>query len=173
MTYRTYTYLAADWDNDRNIIDKLRSWNDSDYWGLSFKDAHDLMQSKDTSRNCSIKSSLCDRMDVSKTFVLVVGMKTKTLRAGSCYCCSNYRASTHSCENGWSTSNKSFIGYECDKAVRDRLKIVVLYNSARVAKHWCPEAVANIGIHIPAYHWDDNHLRWNYPEIKNAIMHFN
>ena len=170
MSYRTYTYLAADWDNDIEVIEKLRSWNDSDYWGLSFKDAHDLTQAKDTTKNCNIKSSLGDRMDVSKTFVLIVGDKTKTLRAGNCYYCDDYSYSSHGCKHGWSISNKSYIEYECDKAVRDGLKIIVIYNSAYVFKDRCPNAVANKGTHIAGYHWDGQIKKWNYKDIKDAIM---
>ena len=48
-TYRTRTYLAADWDGDKNAIDKLHEWNDGEKWSLSFTDAHDLTQSSDDS----------------------------------------------------------------------------------------------------------------------------
>lgn len=30
MTYRTKTYIAADWDGNKNAIDQLRKWNDSE-----------------------------------------------------------------------------------------------------------------------------------------------
>lgn len=167
--YRTRTYIAADWDNDIEVVDKLRSWNDSNYWDLSFYDAHDLMQSKDTSLNCSIKSSLGDRMDASKTFVLIVGEKTKTLRAGSCYYCKYYDTTKHRCKHGRSTSFKSFIEYECDKAVRDDLKIVVIYNYSSINDDKCPDAVRNKGTHVAAYYWDGTQKRWNYSDIKKAI----
>ena len=170
MAYRTRTYLAADWENDREVIDKLRQWNDSNYWSLSFTDAHDLTQSNDSSLNCTIKSSLGDRMDHSKTFVLVVGLKTKDLRAGSCVYCKNYDFNKHGCGNGWSTSYKSFIEYECDKAVRDGLKIVVIYNSAYVFNSRCPDSVKSVGTHLAAYHWEGADRKWNYTDIKNAIM---
>ena len=169
MSNRTYTYLAADWDNDKEVIDKLRSWNDSDYWGLSFKDAHDLMQSSDSSLNCSIKDNLGDRMDVSKTFVLIVGDKTRSIRAGSCSYCGYYSDSS-GCNKGWSTSLKSFIEYECDKAVRDGLRIVVIYNSASIFKNRCPDAVVDKGTHIAGYRLENGSRKWNYTEIKNAIM---
>ena len=55
MVYRTRTYIAADWDGDRDAVDQLHKWNDSDYWGLSFTDAHNLQQSRDSSLPCSIK----------------------------------------------------------------------------------------------------------------------
>lgn len=35
--------------------------------------------------------SLKERLDVSKTFVLVVGKNTNTLRAGQCAYCPKYR----------------------------------------------------------------------------------
>ena len=170
MAYRTRTYLAGDWEHDKEVIDKLRSWNDSDYWGLSFSDAHDLTQSSDSTLNCNIKASLRERMDASKTFVLVVGTDTKKVRAGSCYYCKNYNFNRHACEKGWTTSSKSFIEYECDKAARDGLRIVVLYNSGYVFKDGCPDAVKDKGTHLVAYHWEGTTKKWNYTDIKNAIM---
>ena len=64
MTYRTKTYIAADWDGDINAINKLHEWNDGEKWSMSFTDAHDLTQAHDDSLNCSIKASLAIRMDV-------------------------------------------------------------------------------------------------------------
>ena len=97
MVYRTRTYIAADWDGDRDAVDQLHKWNDSDYWGLSFTDAHNLQQSRDSSLPCSIKSSLKERMDHSKRFVLIVGDSTDTVTKGSCRYCGSYNAWTSSC----------------------------------------------------------------------------
>ena len=47
--YRTRTYIAADFDNDKDAVDQLHKWNDSNYWSLSFTDAHDLQTSYDSS----------------------------------------------------------------------------------------------------------------------------
>lgn len=168
--YRTRTYLAADWDNDKDAIDKLREWNDSPNWRLDFTDAHDLTQSNDSSLNCTIKASLGFRMNHSKTFVLIVGAKTKSLRAGSCIYCKHYDWNKHGCSNDRSTSFKSFIEYECDKAVRDGLKIVVIYNYSFVDRSKCPEVVKSEGKHVAAYHWDGYAKKWNYSEIRDAIM---
>ena len=77
VTYRTRTYIAGDWDHDKDAVDQLHKWNDSKYWSLSFTDAHDLTSSRDSSLNCTIKSSLKTRMDASKTFVLIVGDQRK------------------------------------------------------------------------------------------------
>ncbi len=84
MGYRTRTYIAAEWDGDQDAVKQLHKWNDSKYWSLSFTDAHELMQARDGSLNCSIKNSLSTRLDASKTFVLIVGSNTKTVTSGSC-----------------------------------------------------------------------------------------
>lgn len=34
MVYRTRTYIAADWDGDRDAVEQLHKWNDSNYWGF-------------------------------------------------------------------------------------------------------------------------------------------
>ena len=87
MTYRTRTYIAAEWDGDSDAVQQLHKWNDSNHFSLSFTDAHDLQQSRDGSLNCSIKRSLAERLDASKTFVLIVGSNTKSVRSGSCQYC--------------------------------------------------------------------------------------
>ena len=73
MVYRTRTYIAADWDNDSNAVQQLNYWNDNKYFSLSFTNAHDLQQARDSSLNCSIKRSLGERLDASHTFVPIVG----------------------------------------------------------------------------------------------------
>jgi hypothetical protein len=99
---------------------------------------------------------------VSKTFVLIVGDGTKSRRAGEC----NYCFKSSECG---STSNKSFIEYECDKAIRDGIKIVVLYNAAMVNKNKCPHVVKDKGTHIPMCYRKDGDLYWDYQAVKNAI----
>ena len=166
MTYRTRTYIAGDWTGDKDAIDQLHKWNDSKYWGLNFTDAHDLHQSYDNSLNCSIKSSLCQRMNASKTFVLIVGNKTNSLTAGSCKHCTSYYGYFGTCYRGHSVSLKSYREYDCDKAVRYRLNIVVLYNSTIINKFLCPTVIRDKGIHIPM---KDMFGSWNYQNVKNAI----
>lgn len=163
--YRTRTYIAGDWTGDYNLISELYRYNNSEYYNLSFVDAHDLIQSSDTSLNCSIKKSLCKRMDRSKTFVLIVGNNTANLRAGNCYLCEDYHKII-GCWRGESTSNKSYIEYECDKAFRDDLRIVVIYNSTTIQKSKCPDILKNYGDHIPGYYIDMNgKKRFNYGGI--------
>ena len=170
MAYRTKTYIAGDWDGDQDLISKLHQWNNGDYWSLSFTDAHDLCSARDTSLNCSIKKSLHDRLDASKTFVLVVGSGTDSRRAGACRYCDSYflgsclRGSSHSIDQ------RSYIEYECEYAVKHGLKIVVLYNYSMTHPEKCPEVIRYAGTHIPACDYVSGTWKFNYQRIKNALM---
>jgi hypothetical protein len=170
MTYRTKTYIAAEWDGDENAVKQLHKWNKSKKWSLSFTDAHQVTQARDSSLNCSIKASLATRFDVSKTFILIVGQDTKTVRSGSCQYCKDYNSANHSCYRGYSTSLDSYIDYECQKAVRDGLKIIVLYKATTVNKSKCPDSIKDIGVHVAMLKKkDDGKNDWDYQAVKNAI----
>lgn len=168
---RTKTYIAGDWSGDKKVIDQLYFWKNNPYCDLYFQDAHELSQSNDDSKPCSIKKSLAYRLDNSKTFVLIVGEKTSSLTKGSCRWCESYDYYHSSCHAGGNVSYKSFVEFECDKALKDRLKIVVIYNGTRVIKENCIKSVQNIGTHIPAFIKKyDGTIAWNYVAIKSAIM---
>ena len=70
MYYRTRTYIAADWSGDYDAVEQLHKWNSSKYWSLSFTDAHDLMQARDNSLNCSIKASIRNRYEVEAVSIV-------------------------------------------------------------------------------------------------------
>lgn len=170
--YRTRTYIAGDWDNDIDAVEQLHKWNDSDYWSLSFTDAHDLMSANDSSLNCSIKASLQKRMDASKCFVLIVGDHTKTTTAGSCRWCDSYNSHTYHCAKNYLVDYRSFIKYECEKAVKNKneIKIIVLYNSTRVDKSKCIEDVQHLGKHVAMKYKDMNgNIHWDYNAVKEAF----
>ncbi len=169
MYYRTRTYIAADWDTDSDAVEQLRKWNDSNYWSLNFSDAHDLTQARDSSLSCSIKNSLRTRLEASKTFVLIVGNNTTTVRAGSCQYCSNYSSYYHNCRSGMSVDYRSYIEFECDKAVKDGIKIVVLYKACSVDRSKCPEAVRYKGTHAPMWKRENGQIYWDYQSVKNAL----
>ena len=168
MYYRTRTYIAADWDTDSDAVEQLRKWNDG-YWSLSFSDAHDLTQARDSSLNCSIKNSLRTRLEASKTFVLIVGKNTVSVSSGSCQYCSKYSSYFQRCNSGMSLDNRSYIEFECDKAVRDGMNIVVLYKACSVDKSKCPEAVRYIGTHAPMWKYENGQVYWDYQSVKNAL----
>lgn len=167
--YRTRTYIAADWDHDHDAVEQLHKWNDSDYWGLSFLDAHELQQSRDTSLFCSIKSSLKERMDHSKQFVLIVGDHTDTVTKGGCQGCGSYNSWTKSCAKGRSVDYRSYIKYECDKAVEADIDLVVLYNDTQVRRSLCPEAVRYRGKHAAMVYYKDGKYWWDYQAVKEAL----
>lgn len=48
MYYRTRTYIAGDWDHDKDAVEALHRWNESSKYGLSFSDAHELKQAQRT-----------------------------------------------------------------------------------------------------------------------------
>lgn len=181
MAYRTRTYIAGEWDGDSDAIEQLYKWNEGDRWKLHFVDAHGFKQCYDSSMPCSIKSSLSDRMGRSKTFVLVVGNSTKTVRKGSCsyYYCSNkrqYLSGGYYCTVAGKTySTESYIDYECRLAYNayrnNEMKIVVLYNAASVDKSKCPEILKNVGTHVAmkSYNYVWQSYRYDYNKVKQAI----
>lgn len=125
MTNRTKTYLAGDWTGDKDLIDKLHEWNDSERLALNFTDVHSLTSSNDATLNCNIKKSLRQRMNISKTFVLIVGKDTKNLRSGSCATCANYSKGLWGIAPYCTVSQcnhidyRSYVDYECDMALKD------------------------------------------------------
>lgn len=170
---RNQTYIAADWDGDKDAVAQLKKWNNSDKWALNFYDVHELTQSRDTSQNCSIKSSLATRMGITKKFVLVVGDGTRSRRAGSCqYCAFQYNGV---CYHGNHYDSRSYIEYECDQAYSDwrqsKLDIVVLYNSLIVNKEKCPLTLRNVGTHVAMKKYDffTRQVDWDYTAVKKAI----
>lgn len=167
--YRTRTYIAADFDSDKDAVDQLLKWNDSDRWSLSFTNAHDLQSSRDSSKPCSIKQSLKYRMDGSKRFVLIVGNHTDAVTKGSCAFCGSYNSYTGACARGHSVDYRSFVEFECDKALEAGIDVIVLYKAAAVNRMKCPESIRYKGTHIPMYVLKSDGYYWDYQAIKNAF----
>ena len=170
MTYRTRTYIAADWENDKRVVDKLRELNENDYYRLDFVDAHEWKQARDNSLFCTIKKSLSERLNGSKNFILIVSSTTDTRRSGGCQYCYRYDSNTGKCRTGGNVDFRSYIQYECEKAIRDNMKIIVIYKSTYVDRKDCPECVRKVGKHIPTFTWgEDKRLYWNVKEITDAV----
>lgn len=170
MAYRTKTYIAADWDHDKDAVDQIYKWKNGKGWSLDFQDAHELTQSRDSSLPCSIKSSLKTRMDASKAFVLIVGDHTDSVTKGACYLCGSYNNYIGYCVKEYEADSRSFIKFECDKADEAGIKIVVLYNDTRVDRSKCPSAVRYKGTHVAmVYKGIDNEYYWDYQAVKEAL----
>lgn len=78
-------------------------------------------------------------MDASKTFVLIVGSSTDSITKGWCQYCNSYNSWTRACARGYCVDTRSFIKYECDKAVEAGINIIVLYNSTCVDRSKSPD----------------------------------
>lgn len=173
--YRTKTYIAADWTGDEDAVNILYEWKKNNKLNLDFIDVHCVKQARDSSLNCSIKKSLRERLNITKTFVLIVGKQTKTLQSGSCRYCQNYNSYNSSCKRLYTIDYKSYIDYECAMAVKDysagKIKnIIVLYNYANVDKSKCPDVIKNYGQHLNMYYMSSGKkYYWNYQNIKRLL----
>lgn len=163
-----YTYIAADFDHDENAVNHLHQMKKSGK--INFFDAHQLQQSYDSSLACSIKKSLKNRLDESYKFVLIVGSHTDTVSKGGCQLCQSYNSYGKYCARGYSIDYRSFIKFECDKAVENGLRIVVLYNSTKVDRSLCPEVVRYKGTHQRMIYWGlDGKRYWDDSAISQAF----
>lgn len=166
---RPYTYIAADWEHDHNAVDILRKWNDDYRRNFSFLDAHELQQSRDESLNCSIKASLSERLGKSYRFILIVGDNTKNLRSGGCQLCPSYHSGIHTCMRGYNVDYRSYIEFECEKAVRDGMQIRVLYNALNVDFDKCPDVVRRGGLHSAMWKYENGRYYWDYDKISSIV----
>lgn len=165
---RKYAYIAADFDHDEDAVNHLYWMRDRGL--ISFLDAHELQQSNDDSLACSIKKSLKYRLDNSYKFVLVVGSHTDSVTKGGCQLCESYNSYLKYCARGYSVDYRSFIKFECDKAVELGLKIVVLYNNTKIDKSLCPETVRWRGTHEKmVFRGLDGQLYWDNAAIQRAF----
>lgn len=175
MVYRTKTYLAGDWDGDKDAVDQIHKWNNSEYYSkLDFVDVHDYVQARDSSLLCTIKDSLHERMNMSKTFILIVGEHTRRLTKGDCRFCPHYHNYYwETCDSNRSITHKSYVDYECEQAVKYGLNIVVLYNSIRVDKLLCPDVLRDKGVHVPMKKVVGKYsVEWDYQTVRDAINRY-
>lgn len=102
--------------------------------------------------------------------MLIVGSYTDNVTKGGCQLCPSYNSHTYSCGRNNTVDYRSFIRYECDKAVKDKLQIVDLYNSAEVNRKLCPEVVRSVGTHCQMwYRGTDGKNHWDINRIIQAI----
>lgn len=81
MAYRNKTYVAFDGDNDMWAYRFMKGWNALDSVDFNFHDAHSINELTDrASDETYIKRVLRERLVNSKSFILLLGEYTKTLR---------------------------------------------------------------------------------------------
>ena len=77
--YRTKIYVVFDGDTDMKYYRMLQAWDENDDIDFDFNDAHELSQSRDESKEESIKANLRNRLSKSKIVILLIGEHTKNL----------------------------------------------------------------------------------------------
>ena len=170
MAAKTKAYVSADWEHDEAIAELLRELDEGEKLTVELGDAREWIRAKEAPLLCTIKKAIARRLNGTKTFILIVGRSTNTVTVGSCRACPYYSAGWQSCRTGGSVDMRSYVQYEYEKAARDHLKIVVIYNAAEVDKALCPACLRKVGTHIAAYkHGKDGVLRRNMDEIAAAI----
>ena len=101
---------------------------------------------------------------------MIVGEHTNTVTVGSCIWCNSYNSYTKHCAKGYSVDYRSYINYECEKAVEAGIEIIVLYNATKIDRNKCPEVVRWKGKHIAMiYVGSDGKEYWNYTAVYNAF----
>lgn len=99
---RTRTYTAFDGDTDLSYYRTLQMWSANSHIDFKLNDAHDLSYARDDSLPQSIINQLRVRLESSKSFILIVGEKTKSNRRG-------------------------ILKYEIDYALRNHLPILLTF----------------------------------------------
>ena len=108
-------------------------------------------------------------MDASKRFILIVGDNTTSVRSGSCQYCGSLNSRLDFCIRGHSVDRRSYIEFECEKAIEAGIDIVVLYNAASINRSKCPSILRDNGKHIAMCYQKDGVLYWDYGAVKNAL----
>ncbi len=79
MSYRNKTFVSFDGDSDIHYYRLMTAWKQNDNQPFNFFNAHDINSARDTSTEESIKAQLSERLRNSKTFILLIGEKTRYL----------------------------------------------------------------------------------------------
>ena len=79
MAYRNKTYVAFDADNDIHYYRLMQAWKQNDNTDFNFFDSHELNRLLPTSGEETIKRKLRERLQNSKTFIILIGKQTRYL----------------------------------------------------------------------------------------------
>lgn len=130
MPYRNKVYVCFDGDTDIHFYWLMKAWKQNDNTYFNFYDAHDLNTARDSSLEESIKRQLRLRLLNTKTFVVLIGERTRYL----------YKFVRWEMEQALSLGlpiigvNLNGLRYQdprrCPPVIRDELAIYISYNSA-------------------------------------------
>jgi hypothetical protein len=79
MSYRNKTYVAFDADTDIQYYRIMTAWKENEKIDFDFHNAHDLNNLMKTSSEDTIKRRIKERLNNTKSFVLLVGEHTRYL----------------------------------------------------------------------------------------------
>lgn len=77
MSYKNKIYVAFDADNDIRYYRLMQAWKQNDDTNFNFYDAHDLTNIMPWSTEESIKTSLRERLNNTKIFIILIGNNTR------------------------------------------------------------------------------------------------
>lgn len=125
MAYTNKTYVAFDADNDMRYYRLMQARKHNDNTSFNFYDAHDLNNLMSRASEDTIKWKLNERLNNTKTFILLVWEKTKYL----------YK----------------FVRWEIEQAIKKDIPIIVVNLNGKRSIDWdnCPPlAKDNLSVHI-------------------------
>lgn len=79
MSYRNKTYVAFDADTDIHYYRLMTAWKENENIDFNFHNAHDLNNLMSYSSEETIKRKLRERLNNTKSFILLIGEHTKNL----------------------------------------------------------------------------------------------
>ena len=169
-------YISADYDEangDRNVIEQLYTWNDSERYKVVFTDTAQVKSGSVSDdpdcRICELKKEFNKQINASSVVIFIVGDKTASRAAGracernskqyaDCYC-TPYKANaagSQQCkvmftvsvgenEDVGSINTYSYLEHEFRQAAKRKNKdqIVILYNSTRKESTWLPDYMSD------------------------------
>ena len=153
-------FVSADWKEpydthswDKEVVDRIRKLGTDARYGVEITctdDVHKSVIYDEDCRRCEIKEECRSKIKLSSIVIFVVGDNTARKAAGGCdsiscspaysgaykkNCKYFYKNFANPFENG---RKMSYLQYEITTAVKEKKKIILVYNSARKEVGWIP-----------------------------------
>lgn len=79
MAYRNKTYVCFDADTDMKWYQLMKAWKENQAMNFDFDNAHEINNLRDGSSEETIKRKLRERLESTKTLVVLIGKNTRNL----------------------------------------------------------------------------------------------
>lgn len=192
-------FVSADWKEpydphswDKEVVDRIRKWKSDSRYGIEIictDDVHESVLDDNDCRRCEIKEECRAKIKLSSVVVFVVGDNTARKTAGGCdgvscspaysglgkkTCKYLFKNFAKPFENG---REMSYLQYEITTAVKEKKKIILVYNSAKKETDWIPPwyntllADNDVEELCRVAFWKDScHTKDCYQEIKEYLQ---